>query len=325
MRDAPEGKGPTPDHATARDHTEAGVRARQSRAALLDAAVCCWQLLLLLGPLLARDGADSGAECSVDPAGAREPDDRSDGAAGGRVLSVAVDPSDASGNTVYIGTTGGVFKSTNAAASSGAAFVPVTDLVPAVDVANFHINLVAVGAVTVQPGGTDVVLAGTGDPTNEPDSLYGTGILRSADGGNSWTYDHRFARSGDRPGAEQLLRRGVCGIRVEHDDAEPGGGRGDDCAGSRPGQCRVYEYGDNSASGLYYSEDAGQTWQLATIQDGTYQVLQAPGQADGCGCAGGGVESRYGGSSWRRCATMDSIPRRTARRGRGYRTSRGRR
>ena len=32
-----------------------------------------------------------------------------------------------------------------------------------------------------------MVLAGTGDPTNEPDSLYGTGILRSADGGNSWT------------------------------------------------------------------------------------------------------------------------------------------
>src|SRR5882757_9714856 len=109
------------------------------------------------------------------------------GAAGGRVLSVAVDPADSSGNTVYIGTTGGVFKSTNAAASSGAAFVPVTELVPAVDVAHSHINLVAVGAVSVQPGGTNVVLAGTGDPTNQPDSLYGTGILRSVDGGNSWT------------------------------------------------------------------------------------------------------------------------------------------
>src|SRR5207248_831385 len=43
------------------------------------------------------------------------------------------------------------------------------------------------GAVSVQPGHTGVVLAGTGDPTGEPDSLYGTGILRSADGGNSWT------------------------------------------------------------------------------------------------------------------------------------------
>ena len=74
------------------------------------------------------------------------------GPAGGRVLSVAVDPSDSTGNTVYIGTTGGVFKSTNAAASSGVAFVPVSDLVPAVDVAHTHINLVNVGAVSVQPG-----------------------------------------------------------------------------------------------------------------------------------------------------------------------------
>jgi len=103
------------------------------------------------------------------------------------VLSVAVDPADSSGNIVYIGTAGGVFKSTNAAASSGSAFVPVTDRVPALDLTHFHINLVNVGAVSVQPGGTNVVLAGTGDPTNEPDSLYGTGILRSTDGGNSWT------------------------------------------------------------------------------------------------------------------------------------------
>ena len=39
--------------------------------------------------------------------------------------------------------------------------------------------------------------------------------------------------------------------------------------------------GDSSASGLYYSVDAGQTWQLATVQDGPYQVLQAPGQKTG--------------------------------------------
>ena len=109
------------------------------------------------------------------------------GPAGGRVLSVAVDPGDASGNTIYIGGNGGVFKSTNAAAASGVTFVPVSDLVPAIDIAHTHINLVNAGTVTVQPGRTGVVLAGTGDPTDEPDSVYGTGILRSADGGNSWS------------------------------------------------------------------------------------------------------------------------------------------
>ena len=138
-------------------------------------------------PLLAQSGGTAALNVPWAPLAPESLSTATTGPAGGRVLSVAVDPSDSTGNTVYIGTTGGVFKSTNAAASSGVAFVPVTDLVPAVDVTHTHLNLVAAGAVSVQPGHTGVVLAGTGDPTNEPDSLYGTGILRSADGGNSWT------------------------------------------------------------------------------------------------------------------------------------------
>jgi hypothetical protein len=204
------------------------------------------------------------------------------GAAGGRVLSVAVDPSDASGNTVYIGTTGGVFKSTNAAASSGTAFVPVTDLVPAVDLAQFHINLVTAGAVTAQPGGTNVVLAGTGDPTGEPDSLYGTGILRSADGGNSWT-----TITGSRDPATGLEQNSFFGeafagfawsttmpnLVVAAVTKAPGASR------VNAGYTSTAE--DDSASGIYYSANAGQTWQIATIQDGTNQLLQAPGQQTG--------------------------------------------
>jgi large repetitive protein len=202
------------------------------------------------------------------------------GAAGGRVLSVAVDPADASGNTVYIGTTGGVFKATNAAAS-GAAFVPLTDRVPAVDVAHEHINLVNVGAVSVQPGGTHVVLAGTGDPTNEPDSLYGTGILRSADGGNSWT---TIMGSRDlTTGLEQNSFFGEAFSGFAWSTTMPNLVVA--AVTTAPGASRVNAghsgTGDNSATGLYYSEDAGKTWQLATIEDGPLQVLQAPGQQTG--------------------------------------------
>jgi len=205
------------------------------------------------------------------------------GATGGRVLSVAVDPADASGNTVYIGTTGGLFKSTNAAAAAGVAFVPVTDLIPAVDVAHTHINLVSAGAVTVQPGHTGVVLAGTGDPTNEPDSLYGTGILRSADGGNSWT-----VITGSRDlttGLEQNSFFGEAFAGFAWSTAAPNTvvaavttapGAGVANAGYPDNGS-----GDYSASGVYYSQDAGRTWQMATIQDGTNQVLQAPGQQTG--------------------------------------------
>jgi len=39
--------------------------------------------------------------------------------------------------------------------------------------------------------------------------------------------------------------------------------------------------GDDSAAGLYYSEDSGKTWQIATVQDSPLQVLQAPGRETG--------------------------------------------
>ncbi|HEX6771431.1 MAG TPA: hypothetical protein VF126_05355, partial [Acidobacteriaceae bacterium] len=77
------------------------------------------------------------------------------------MLSITVDPADTTHNTLYIGTTGGLFKSTNAAALNGVSFVPVTDLTPPPTLATAPINLVNVGAVTVQPGNTGVVLAGT--------------------------------------------------------------------------------------------------------------------------------------------------------------------
>ena len=146
---------------------EAMLRGAGLRSAVLRAA----GLLLLLGIAAATVMAQSTTGTAAlnvpwSPLAPQSLSSAATGPAGGRVLSVAVDPSDTSGNTVYIGATGGVFKSTNAATSSGAAFVPVTDLVPAVDVAHTHINLANVGAVTVQPGHTGVVLAGTGDPTN---------------------------------------------------------------------------------------------------------------------------------------------------------------
>src|SRR5277367_856894 len=50
----------------------------------------------------------------------------------GRVSSIAADPSDSSGNTVYLGSTGGgIWKSTNAAGpANSVAFTPLTDSLP---------------------------------------------------------------------------------------------------------------------------------------------------------------------------------------------------
>ena len=68
---------------------------------------------------------------------------------------------------------------------SSIVFTPLTDNVAAlggaVDAS------ISIGALTVQPGGTGVILAGTGDPNDVLDSYYGAGILRSTDGGNTWS------------------------------------------------------------------------------------------------------------------------------------------
>src|SRR3954447_20764453 len=45
----------------------------------------------------------------------------------------------------------------------------------------------AMGAIAVAPSNGQVIYAGTGEANNSADSQYGTGILVSTNGGNSWT------------------------------------------------------------------------------------------------------------------------------------------
>jgi hypothetical protein len=244
-----------------------------------------WGLLLLLGmaypPVCPGQGGSAhplGTPASLNvawtPLAPQTLTTPTTGQAGGRILSIAVDPSDPSGNTVYLGTMGGVWKSTNAAALSGSvSFAPVTDPVPAFD--GQHISIVSVGAVTVQPGGTGVVLAGTGDPTSLSDSIYGTGLLRSADHGNTWT-----VISASRDPNTGLIQNSFFG------EAFSGFAWGTSSpnfvvagVSSASGAYAVNAgYQSGSAAGLYYSQDAGQTWQLATITDGINKLLQGPGQ-----------------------------------------------
>ena len=115
----------------------------------------------------------------------------------GRVSSIALDPSDSTGNRVYLGTTGGgVWLSQNAATSNdGQCAVRAADGYGWRD-EHAQDASISIGAITVQPGGTGVVLAGTGDPNDALDSYYGAGILRSTDGGNTWRLIADHGRSG---------------------------------------------------------------------------------------------------------------------------------
>src|SRR5215475_11088927 len=159
---------------------------RLSPAELLQKALAQHQLLKA-SPSDAGTTPLSAPWTSIGPSAVQT---NSFGLISGRITSIAVDPSDSTGNTVYIGSTGGgVWKSTNAAGQvSSVNFVPLTDTLPVSSGCNTPpLASLSIGALTVQPGGTGVILAGTGDPNDSLDSYYGSGILRSSDGGRTWT------------------------------------------------------------------------------------------------------------------------------------------
>jgi hypothetical protein len=190
----------------------------------------------------------------------------------GRITSLAVDPSDTTGNTLYVGTTGGgVWKSTTAAgAVSNASFTALTDDLDVFSTA--ALTSLSIGAITVQPGGTGVVLAGTGDPNDAADSWYGAGILRSTDGGATWALIVNAA-AGPTGKTFSFLGNAIAGFAWSTTSPnEVVAAVSQSAYGALLGTTSAET---NSVQGLYVSQDTGATWQLATIEDGT-TVVEAP-------------------------------------------------
>ena len=113
----------------------------------------------------------------------------------GRVSTVAVDPSDLSGNTVYIGAgTGGVFKTTNFLTNDprGPIWQDLTGFGPT---NSLNSGTIAIFGRNSDPG-QSIVLVGTGEPgmlnppnygsTYMPNTAAGVGVLISPDGGRTW-------------------------------------------------------------------------------------------------------------------------------------------
>jgi hypothetical protein len=195
------------------------------------------------------------------------------GSVTGRVTALAVDPNDATGNTVYLGATGGgVWKSVNAAGSLGSVkFQPLTDTLPVFS-ANAGTGVtpsLSIGALAVQPLANPVVLAGTGDPNDATDSYYGEGLLRSTDGGLTWTLVQ-----GSKDGANgNHSFVGLATAGIAFSTATPTLVVA--AMTLSPQSSIVASLTSASVPGLYYSTDAGVTWQMATIQDGT-SIVQQP-------------------------------------------------
>ena len=77
-------------------------------------------------------------------------------------------------NTVYLSAaSGGVWKTTD----GGATWRPLTDSQPSL----------AVGAIAIDPTSSNTIYVGLGEQTFSGSSYYGAGILKSTDGGNTWS------------------------------------------------------------------------------------------------------------------------------------------
>jgi hypothetical protein len=187
----------------------------------------------------------------------------------GRITALAFDPNDTSGNTLYVGTTGGgVWKSSNAAATSPS-FTPLTDTLPVFGAGAGTIPSLSIGALAVQPLSNPVLLAGTGDPNSATDSYYGEGLLRSADGGLTWTL---VAGSHDGANGNHSFA-GLATAGLAFSSATPT--QVIAAFSASPESATVAAANSFSIPGLYYSTDAGKTWQMSTIMDGS-QIVQQP-------------------------------------------------
>ena len=183
------------------------------------------------------------------------------GPVSGRATAVAIDPADTSGNTVYVGgANGGLWRSTNAGQvspdPSTVQWTPLIDNQPSL----------AIGAIAVQPqpaAGTSVVIVGTGETNSSTDSYYGQGILRGVLNAANQTWSWTQVTQ-DTTQAHSFLGLGFSQIAFSADNNNLVVAA---AAGASLGLIDGLESSPTADLGLYYSADAGLTWNYANITD----------------------------------------------------------
>ncbi|MBI4469283.1 MAG: hypothetical protein HY650_08190 [Acidobacteria bacterium] len=196
-----------------------------------------------------------------------------DDGSSGRVSALAVDPKDP--NVIYFGAAqGGVWKSTNAAGS----WTPLTDTQPSL----------ATGAIAIDPVDTRMVYVGTGEATFSALSYYGAGILRSTDGGATWT----------QLGAETFARNAISRLIV--DPVSAGSADHTTIYASSTRGSSYFSRINGPTQGVFVSRDSGKTWTLLRLGSATDIALDPSSNRTlyAAFYSGGVYKSGDGGLTW---------------------------
>ena len=154
----------------------------------------------------------------------------------GRVNAIVVDPRTTTNGsiTAYIGTVGGgVWKTTNCC-NTGTNWTVLTD--------DPLISTTSIGTLAMDPNNPDVIYAGTGDLNFGSFSMGSQGILKSTNGGATWTVlaADIFGSAYGQPAGQFPQYNAVGKVRVDPNNSS-----------------RVVA---GTKKGLYFSYDGGVTW-----------------------------------------------------------------
>lgn len=202
----------------------------------------------------------------------------------GRIGGLALDPSDPSGNTIYVaGASGGIWKTTNflTTAVGGPTYIPLTDFGP-----SFGINI---GGLAIVGRNNDtrqsIVFAATG----EGDTFtFGVGALRSFDGGTTWTVldsTRNVDANGNvlpmsSPLRDHIFARATAFKIV----ADPRlGPNGEAVVYMAISDATGAERAANRAGGIWRSIDSGKTWERVRPGQATDVVLAPQTPSDSTG------------------------------------------
>jgi hypothetical protein len=167
----------------------------------------------------------------------------------GRVTSLAVDlANDPTGNTLYVGTAfGGLWKSTNAQSTDPGSpphFEPLVDI--------DHWYSLSIGSIALDTRtNPPTIYVGTGEANNSLDSYYGVGILKSSDGGSTWTGPIATASDAQHSRTYSFVGGSISKILIDPHDPKillATVGSASQAAGRQPDV------------GVYESVDGGSSW-----------------------------------------------------------------